>query len=456
MSYSSATLLVDFAYASAFLLVGKFLRTRVRFFQEFFVPSSLIAGFLGLILGPNGFNLVQFSREMGAYSGLLIILVFVSVGLRGFDFSVRRWRQDIERIGSYMCFREIAYMSQYTLPMVFAYYILSPVFSGLHPGFGMTLGAGFIGGHGTAAAIGNTFAKYGWADATDLAMTSATIGILTGVFGGVILIRWAARNGITRYIKDYGNLPDELRTGLIPAGIRGDIGKETVSPLSIDPLVWHFALVLVPSGIGYLLAGFIAKQWGLNVPSFSVGFLVAVLMYYMLSLIGANKYVDDKVISRIGSSATDFLVFFGIAAIRLPVVVKYAAPFGLLIALGILLVVGVFLYFAPRLVRKDWFERGIFVYGYATGVYAIGFILLRIVDPDMRSRTLDDTAILSPFFVPVDLLVISTAPILLSTGRFWTMVGPAFAYLAFFLLLPRIMGWWYAKLPLARHDPPRD
>ena len=32
--------LVDFAIASALILVGQFLRAKIKFFQEFFIPAS--------------------------------------------------------------------------------------------------------------------------------------------------------------------------------------------------------------------------------------------------------------------------------------------------------------------------------------------------------------------------------------------------------------------------------
>ena len=37
-------LLVDFTIASALILVGQFLRAKIKFFQEFFMPASMIAG----------------------------------------------------------------------------------------------------------------------------------------------------------------------------------------------------------------------------------------------------------------------------------------------------------------------------------------------------------------------------------------------------------------------------
>ena len=47
-------------------------------------------------------------------------------------------------------------------------------------------GSGFIGGHGTAAAVGSTLDTLDWADGTDIGMTFATIGILAAMVHTVL------------------------------------------------------------------------------------------------------------------------------------------------------------------------------------------------------------------------------------------------------------------------------
>ena len=128
------------------------------------------------------------------------------------------------------------------------------------------------------------------------------------------------------FVKDFSQLPDDMRTGLIEEGKRPVLGDETVSPMAIDPLAWHLLLILIPTGIGYLLTNAIQGATGLGVPSFSVGFLVAIVFHFVLKGIKADKYVDNRIISRMGSCATDFLVFFGVASIKIPVVIEYAVP----------------------------------------------------------------------------------------------------------------------------------
>lgn len=120
MEFNAYSMLVDFMWAGIFLFVAKMLREKIKILQSLFVPVSLLAGFIGLALGQNGFGIISFSSQFGSYAGLLIIAVFVSIGLRGFNFSAGGWKTNFDRIGSYYCFRNIGWAFQYAMPIIFA------------------------------------------------------------------------------------------------------------------------------------------------------------------------------------------------------------------------------------------------------------------------------------------------------------------------------------------------
>ena len=46
------TFMIDVAWLSVLLLVGKLIRTKAVLLQKLFLPASVIAGFIGLALGP--------------------------------------------------------------------------------------------------------------------------------------------------------------------------------------------------------------------------------------------------------------------------------------------------------------------------------------------------------------------------------------------------------------------
>lgn len=205
------SMVTDFAIAGGLILLSQLLRSRVKLFQQLFIPASLLAGFIALFLGDQFLNVISWSEYSGDYTWVLVVLVFVSVGLPGIKFT----KVEGERIGSYFFYQLGTFALQFSIPVLITCLVLSKANMGVDDRFGLLLAAGFMGGHGTAAAVGATFEKLGFSAATDIAMTFATAGILAGVFGGIAFIKWATKKGYTQYIHDFSQISDDLRTGMV-------------------------------------------------------------------------------------------------------------------------------------------------------------------------------------------------------------------------------------------------
>lgn len=222
--------------------------------------------------------------------------------------------------------------------------LINPFWEDLPIGFGLMLAAGFVGGHGTAAAIGETFMQHGWEEATTLAMTSATVGVVASIILGIFFIKIGSNRGHTSFLSSFHQLPNELHTGFIPSDRRNKIEGNSVSSISIDPLLFHLAIVLLIGLGGYylsLLGEYLHPS--VSIPAFSLAFLVGLFVKVMLEKLKLTEYVNRERIQRISGSATDLLVAFGIASIRLGVVVQYALPLFLLLTFGLLLAFFLFL-----------------------------------------------------------------------------------------------------------------
>ena len=439
MDFTPWTIFVDFGFISLLLIVGTLLRAKIKAIQYLFLPASLLAGLLGLALGPNGFGIIPFSGNLGTYTSILIALIFGSLPLSATKVPIKGIAN---RIGSMWTFAQSLTIIQWGGGMLFALLLLKLFWADIPNGFGLVLAAGFVGGHGTAAAIGDAFSDT-WADAASLAMTSATMGIICAIVGGLFLIKRSTIKGQTSYISDFKNLPGELRSGLVPKDKRDPIGKGTVSSISIDPLIFHFALIGVIATAGYYLS-----EWGtlifpqISIPVFSMAFIAGLLINRFLRTVKASDYVDKEVIERISGAATDLLVAFGVASINLAVVVNYAWPLALLLLFGLILVSFFFYFIAPRLFQENWFEKAIFSWGWATGTVAMGIALLRIADPELKSKTLDDYALAYVGVGTVDVFIVSLAPVLVISGQHWLFTLVALALGILVLLVARWMGWW--------------
>ena len=58
-------ILTDFAIAGALILVSQMLRAKIKFLQSFFIPASLLAGLIALILGNQVLGVLNFSDYSG-------------------------------------------------------------------------------------------------------------------------------------------------------------------------------------------------------------------------------------------------------------------------------------------------------------------------------------------------------------------------------------------------------
>ncbi|WP_125141667.1 sodium/glutamate symporter [Clostridium transplantifaecale] len=446
------TVLTDFALASFLILIGQLIRAKVPFIQKYFIPSSLMAGFLGLFAGQEMLNILPFSDSMGSYTSVLMIVIFAAIGINGFTINKGVLKREAERVVGYGLYKGAQSALQWWLPALVGVLVISKIWPDINYGFGLLLAAGFLGGHGTAAAVGTTMAELGFADAPDLAMTSATVGILAGVFGGLIFIKWATAKGYTQYIKSFAYLSGDLKTGMVSRENQEVMGKDTVSSIALDPLCWHLSLLMVPTGLGYLCSKLVKSYFAVNIPNYACAFILALLFFCVAggrTDSGIYKYIDKRVNTRISGTCTDYLVFFGVAGIKIPIIVKYAGPLLVLMLLGIFIVWFILRILGPAMNRDSWFERSIFVYGYATGVFAIGFLLLRIVDPENESKTLNDTAFTTPFLTPVETFVWAAGPAMLMGGQHWLFIG-IFAAMFFGLIIAAmVMKWWYIKIPLS-------
>ena len=54
-------LLCSLSIIGGLLLLGAFLRAKVKLFQKLFLPASVIGGFIGLLLGPMAWGITPFS-----------------------------------------------------------------------------------------------------------------------------------------------------------------------------------------------------------------------------------------------------------------------------------------------------------------------------------------------------------------------------------------------------------
>ena len=84
------TVLMDLGLISILLLIGFYIRVKVKFFQHLYIPVAVIAGIIGLLLGPNVLGRVSpiylpFSQGSGGYANILLVVVFTTLCVTAFS-----------------------------------------------------------------------------------------------------------------------------------------------------------------------------------------------------------------------------------------------------------------------------------------------------------------------------------------------------------------------------------
>ena len=447
MDYNAYSFIMDFAFMSLLLVIAQFLRGGVKFLQNFYIPSSVVAGVIGLICGPQVLNIIPWSDKIGSYAYLLVCILFAGLYLgKKEHVSIK---EIFHNVGDTFCVNMATEFICFGSALFFGTLLLKAFFPMVFPEFSLLLPAGFCGGHGYASTIGNALNNLlGRDDCVQLGQTFATIGLLTGLFVGIFLINWAARHGITRYIKEANQLPEECRTGIVPKEKRESIGEETINPMSMDPLAWHLALTLIATLIGYQFYNWY-KQYlpNIEMPVMCLTMLAGVLVQKVIDHTPFRDSVDKHVETRIGSMVTDYLVGFGVASISITVVKAYLGPLLLLCVLGIVWPIIMVFVVGKNLFHDSWFERSIFIFGWCTGVVAIGVTLLRICDPEMKSGTLDDYGTAYTLISVIEVFIVALTPQLAVLMGCWKVgIVELLIGMALLFLCGKIYGWHKRKL----------
>ena len=95
------SVIMDFFWVSVILCVAKIIREHVKILQNFFIPVSLIAGFIAWVVGPYGLKIVPLTSLCGDYAGALITVLFATIGLQGLGIKKGEGKKRAKDIAGY-------------------------------------------------------------------------------------------------------------------------------------------------------------------------------------------------------------------------------------------------------------------------------------------------------------------------------------------------------------------
>ncbi len=418
-----------------FLVIGKWVRVLVPLFQNLYLPSSLVAGLLALLIGPEifgkvfGFSVLdpEWLSVWAALPGLMINVIFASLFIGKKIPSLKEiWRL----AGPQVMSGYVISFGQYAVGLGLAVFLLAPVF-GVNPLAGALIEIGFVGGHGTAAGMRQTFELLDFPEGGDLAIGMATVGVLAGVIIGIALINWGMRTGKLAHGSTKEDRSALERKGIVEFEMREPAGFLSTRAESIEPLSLHAGYIGVAIVIGFLLLqGLIqleAFTWGAwtdmylmtYVPLFPLTMVGGIVVQLVLSRVDPYATVDRQLINRVQGFSLDILIVSALATLSLSVIGNHLPVFIILSAGGIVWTVFAFLVLIPRLMPDYWFERGIGDFGQSMGVTATGLLLMRVADPDQMTPAMSSFGykqLLFELFVGGGLFTAASVPLIAQLG----------------------------------------
>ncbi len=421
MNYSIDQIAIVLLYLGVVFLIGGIIRRNTPCLQALFVPVSVIAGFVGLILGPQVFGqLVPESHRLengllpsevldiwGLFPGLLINVVFATILLgKKLPGLGTIW----QRSAPHVLFGYTLSFGQYALGLFLAVTVLVPLF-GLSPLVGGLLEISFTGGHGTAAGLISTFDELGFKEGVDLALGLATVGLVTGIVSGTWLINRAvnsqkmtiARQEPTQAKDDYDI--DKIH--------HYDSPEPEDTDSSTSPLTVHLGLIGVAILLGWLVQQGATRLEGLlvgdrngieivsQIPLFPFTIIGGALLQTILHYRRLDWVLKRTLINQVSGTALDVLIVTAIATMSLSVLGDNWAPLLLMSFAAIAWSVFAFMFIAPRVFPHRWFEHGMGDFGQSAGTVATGFLLINMSDPKNQTGATESYGYKQLLFEPV-------------------------------------------------------
>ena len=289
-------------FAIILLLLGRWIKKKVNFFEKFFIPAPVIGGTLFSIILLIGHQTESFTFTFNNdIKNLLMIAFFTTVG---FSASLKILKKGGVGVALFLLAAVILVVMQDIVGPVLAKAL------GINPLLGLAAGSiPLTGGHGTSGAFGPELEKLGATGATVVAVASATYGLIAGcLIGGPIARRLMIKNNLK---------PTESKDG-VDNSLLGSTTEVTEESL-FSAVVY----VGIAMGIGALINNMLAKA-GIKFPVYLMGMVVAAIIRNILDF--NQKQLPFSEIGIVGNISLSLFLSMALMSMKLWQLIDLAVP----------------------------------------------------------------------------------------------------------------------------------
>lgn len=439
--------IVQVAIVAGVILAANVMRRKLSFIRNAMIPTAVLAGFIMLIgkfVGIIQVNVEFF--EMLTYHAIAI--GFIAMSLRTpEDNGIEAGKHIGVKSGAIIVG---SYMVQGTIGLLISLGLAFTIKPDMFKAAGILLPMGFGQGPGQANNIGATYEALGFAGGQSFGLAIAATGYICACVVGVFYINLLIRRGKLQRTNH-----DDV-SGSVTIDTFQDENEIPVAE-SLDKFSVQAALVMVVYGLTYMVTwaattGIAAISqdiantinpilWGFN---FIIGSALAmggrtVLSHLRKVKLMNRKYQNNYLLSRISGLAFDVMIVAGLACIEMEDLSGLWLPFILMAVFG---AIGTLLHlqFVCRVVYKDYYYEGLVsMFGMMTGTISSGVLLLRELDPHMKTPAGNNMVLGSScailLAVPL-LILIGMAP----KSTMFTFITLACLIIYYFILLAIVLS----------------
>jgi len=381
-------LIDDFVYITIFFAIAIILKKYIPGLKRFIIPNSILAGFIGLILGPNVLGIIPLNAEgLGQIIYHLMAIGFIALSLRSMkkDKKVNALNAGVIIVSTYL------FQGVLGLLMSFGFNIFDKQ---VNPAIGLLFPLGFGQGPGQAFSIGTQWEKLGLLNGGGAGLAIAASGFAWATIGGIIILNVLIINKRHKH-KDIKVIPKKEMT--VKDYEFSDMDGMTIQFVIIG--VIYFVVFLVIQGLKMLLSGM--GDLGATLATtlegfhFVIGAILALIFRKVYDKlfekgIAEENYLNDFLLHRVSGLVFDFMVAASIAAVmfaKIHGIILYILITSLIIGLG---TYGYITFIVKKTIKKSEIENRIGFFGMLTGTISTGMSLLREVDPSLKSGTAEN------------------------------------------------------------------
>ena len=414
--------IIQIGIIAALILLANILRRKVLFIQKAMIPTAVLAGFILLLLRSLNLMPIITTEFLETVTYHTIALGFIAMSLRVPEKTMETEKMIGSKSGALIV---STYLVQALTGLIISLLLAYTFMPDLFKASGILLPMAYGQGPGQANNVGSTYEALGMTGGRSFGLSLAAAGYLCACVVGVIFINVYSRKGKVNKTTSR----DEV-SGSITVDMFEDKNEVPVSE-SIDRLSIQMALICLIYLLTYLVTWGITELlmlispglantvstllWGFN---FIIGSMLAAGCRTFFAGLKKVKlmnrqYQNNYLLSRISGFLFDVMIICGIASINIDDLQGYWVPFILMAVAGGIVTFFYLLYMSKKLYKGYVYEGFFSMYGMLTGTISSGVLLLREIDPQMKTPAANNLITGSSFGIAFGaplLILIGMAP----------------------------------------------